>query len=382
MSLVTKLIRYGKKRYVEYKYKKAHDYCANVFRMRLIKNNIPIDEPAPGESEYIKFWQQFHKRVEPYTYRYFQKICGSNPHIVPEDIANRYIAPLLNPIRFRPYYSDKNMYQYYIHPDGAIPFSYLYRVLGGNMYSMIDNGRVSVPFDVSPEEIASMVDRSINKLVLKPSIDSNSGQKVILFNRVGSIFSSQEGVLSGKYLASFGTDFVLQEAIKQHPFLSQFSNTSTNTMRVMTYRSFLDDRVHIFAAALRIGKNGSFVDNIFAGGCFVPIDLETGKLGKDLYNRYWQKETSINGVNFEESDFILPFWEEVISFTKNIAKQVIHARLIAHDIIVDSNGCPRLIEYNVNDFDWALAMVCSRNVPFGEKFDEVINYCLQNRCQL
>lgn len=379
MSFIVKLIRYGKKRYVEYKYKKAHDYCVDVFRMRLIKNKIPAETPAPGEDEYIKFWKRFHKRVEPYTYRYFQPICGNNPHIVPEDIANRYIAPILNPIRFRSYYSDKNMYQYYIHPKEALPFSYLFRVLGGSMYSMKDNGQEPISFDLLPEEIAAMIDQSVNKLVLKPSIDSNSGQKVVLFNRVGSIFCSSEVELSGRYLSTYGSDFVLQEAIEQHPFLGQFSKTSTNTMRVMTYRSLCDDQIHIFAACLRIGKNGSFVDNLFAGGCFVPINIETGKLGKNIYNKYWQKETEINGVNFDKSDFILPFWDEVKIFAEGMAKQVMHARLIAHDIIVDSKGFPRMIEYNVNDFDWALAMVCTCNCPFGDKFDEVIDFCLRQK---
>lgn len=380
MSLVTKLIRYGKKRYVEYKYKKAHDYCANVFRMRLIKNNIPVDEPAPGENEYVKFWQQFHKRVEPYTYRYFHRLLNNDPRIIPEDIANRYIEPVLNPIRYSGFYSDKNTYRFYIQPKEAIPFAWCYRSLGGSMYSMTDNGVKAISFDLTAVQLASIVDVSVKKLVLKPSVNSNSGRGVLLFTRDNDVFTTSDGgELSGSFLKSYGNDFVLQEALTQHPYLQQFSTTSINTMRIMTYRSVVDDSISVIAACLRVGNNGSFVDNLFAGGCFVPIDIRNGKLDKVLYNRFWQTTTMMNGVDFAASCYMLPFWKIASEFAKCVATQVPYARLLAQDILVDVNNCPRLIEFNVDNFDWAMAMACTRDVPFGEKFDEVIAYCLQHK---
>lgn len=378
MKFTHRIIGFVRSRYVEYKYKKFHDYCAKVFRERLAKNGIPIDVPAEGENGYVKFWQQFHKRIEPYTYRYFHRLLNNDSRIIPEDIANRYIEPILNPIRYRGFYSDKNSYRFYIQPKDAIPFAWCYRSLGGNMYSMNDNGANTISFDITASQFASMVDASVKKLVLKPAVDSDSGRGVLLFTRDNDMFRSSNGdELSGLFLKSYGNDFILQEALIQHPYLQQFSTTSINTMRIMTYRSVVDDSISVIAACLRIGNNGSFVDNLFAGGCFVPIDIRNGKLGNVLYNRFWQTTTVMNGLDFTENCYILPFWKKATDFALHIATQVPYARLLAQDILMDVNNYPRLIEFNVDNFDWSMAMACTREVPFGEKFEEVIKYCLQ-----
>ncbi len=378
MNLVSNIIRLAKTRYVEYKYKKSYDYCAAVFRERLVKNSIPADEPAPGEDVYVKFWQQFHKRVEPYTYRYFHTLCNNDPRIVPEDIANRYIESVLNPKRYRGFYADKNMYGRYIQPKEAIPATLLYRVMGGLLYTESEKNKVS--FDISAEDLAALIDGRVKRVVLKPTIDSNSGHGVMLFMREGKLFVSKDGdELSGAFLRRYGNDFAVQKVIEQHEYLKQFSETSINTMRIMTYRSVKDDSVMVFAACLRIGHNGSFVDNLFSGGCFLPIDVKTGKLGKELYNRYWQTSTEMNGIDFAHNEFVLPFWDEAKVFATSIAQQVPHARLLAQDIIIDATGNPRLIEFNVDDFDWSMAMASSKSIPFGDKFDEVIDYSLKHK---
>ena len=383
-KIINKIIRFAKKQYVDYKNKKDYAYCAGVFRERLIKNGIPADKPTEGEEAYVKYWQQFSKRVEPYTYRYFHTMCNNDPRIVPEDIANRYIESVLNPKRYRGFYADKNMYGRYIQPKESVPFTWLYRVMGGLMHSMIDYGKSVIPFDISADELSNMIDAKVQKLVLKPSVDSNSGHGVTLFERNSGIFTSRGGggVLSGSFLRSYGQNFVLQEAIEQHDYLKQFSTTSINTMRIMTYRSVKDDSVLVFAACLRIGHNGSFVDNLFSGGCFLPIDVKTGLLGKELYNRYWQTTSEMNGVDFANNEFVLPFWDKAKAFATSIALQVPHAHLLAQDIIVDSKGNPRLVEFNVDDFDWSMAMACTHTVPFGDKFYEVIEYCLKHKNEI
>jgi len=381
MKIVNKIIRKAKWFWVEYKAKSNYDYCSEVFRNRLVKNGIPVNVPAPGEKEYIRFWQQFHKRVEPYTYRYFYRICGQNPHIVPEDIAYRFIEPVLNPVRYWAYYSDKNMYQYYIQPIASIPKVYLCRILGGLMYrsSLTRYNEVPVSFDLTGKEISEIIGRDVKKVVLKPSIDSSGGLGVVLFERIGEVFKNKDNIiLSGSYLKKYGLNWVLQETIKPHSYLQQFSRSSVNTMRVMTYRSVVDDSVSVFCAVLRIGHDDSFVDNLTSGGGYVTINVKNGMLGKCIYNKYRQSTNIINNIDFSKRDFVLPFWQDVKVFAKNVAMQVPHVRLLAQDIVIDSENRPRLIEINVNNFSWSLSM-SSGSIPFGDRFDEVINYCLKQK---
>lgn len=360
-----------------------YDDCVAKFRERLIKNNIPVNQPTPREDEYIRFWQQFDKRVEPYTYRFFCRIVGQNPYIVPEDIADAYIERVLNPMQYRDLYNDKNFFSKIIPQENVWPKTLLCRMDGVMLsvdyepFEKFTGGGNIIPF-ISAEIIAEYCGNN-DKVVLKPSRDSHSGQGVRLLQRNGDVFVDKEGnVVDGNYLYTYGKNFVIQEVIEQHPYMAQFCHTSCNTMRVMTYRSVKDESINIFGAVLRIGHEGSFVDNLFAGGGFATIDVDSGKLGNCIFDEFGCKYNEINGIDFVTAQYQLPFWKEVCDFAKSIGKQIPHCRLLAMDITYDVNNHPRLIEFNVDGFNWSFTMYAGK-IPFGDKFDEVIEYCLKQR---
>ncbi len=363
-----------------------YDDCVAKFRERLIKNNIPVNQPAPGEEEYIRFWQQFDKRVEPYTYRFFSRIVGPNPHIVPEDVADAYIERVLNPVQYRDLYNDKNFFDKIISEESIWPKTLLRRMDGVLLSSeyecvtaKITGGGHYQPFAALSADMIAKHFGNNDKVVLKPSTDSHSGQGVKLLNRKGNVFVDKGGqVVDGKYLYDYGKNFVIQEVIEQHPYMAQFCKSSCNTMRVMTYRSIKDESINIFGAVLRIGHEGSFVDNLFAGGGFATIDVQTGKLGNCIYDEFGRKYDDINGVNFSSTDYRIPFWNEVCYFAKSIGQQIPHCRLIAMDITYDVHSKPRLIEFNVDGFNWSFVMYAGKT-NFDDKFDEVIEYCLKNK---
>lgn len=156
---IRKIVRFANKKQEEELRDFIYEDCVRSFRGRLEYNNMPVDEPAQGEELYIKFWRQFCPRVEPYTYRFFSRIVGPNPHIIPEDIASIYIESVLNPERFRSFYSDKNMYSRYIYPTTSIPKTYLCRIDGGLLMS--ENNHYG--FDLSSRDIAEILDGGGNK---------------------------------------------------------------------------------------------------------------------------------------------------------------------------------------------------------------------------
>lgn len=69
---------------------------------------------------------------------------------------------------------------------------------------------------------------------------------------------------------------LLQERIEQREELSALYPGCINTVRLITAHK--DGRVFPFHAALRLGANGSVVDNWSAGGLIIDLDLETGRL--------------------------------------------------------------------------------------------------------
>lgn len=380
---VKRILRRFKDQYeVNYTYR----FYSEQFKKYLIMHEIP-NEPAVGEDDYVRLWKSLSKRVEPYSYRLFSHYMKEEKrkYIVPEDIGHSVIEYYLNPIEYRAFYKDKNLFSQYIRPRESLPKELLRRIDGGQFldgdYQVGRITRDSSKYDVADEY------SGIERIIIKPSANSCSGSQVKLFQRVleddeKSCFVDDNGCpLDGDFLSryNYGRNFVLQEAIGQHPYISQFCSTSVNTMRLCTYRSVTDESILMFAAALRIGHEGSVVDNLHAGGGFVKIDVETGKLGHELYDRYGNVSKSINGVNME-NDFQIPGWKSIYEFGISIAKQNHHMRLLALDVALDANNKPRLIEYNCVDFAFWIPMFTGQQV-FGDKMEEVIEYCQKRLAQ-
>lgn len=99
---------------------------SNQFKYYLKQLSIK-NVPVSGESEYLKKWSVFTPHVEPYSYRLFSHFMGTDAHIIPEDIGHTYIENVLNPLRYRDYYSDKNLYdERFI--SGMLPITFIRRM--------------------------------------------------------------------------------------------------------------------------------------------------------------------------------------------------------------------------------------------------------------
>jgi hypothetical protein len=217
-------------------------------------------------------------------------------------------------------------------------------------------------------------------MILKPSIDSNSGQGVQLFIRKDEDFiNSKTGDrLTESYLLNYGPDFILQEALEQSPYICQFNPSSINTLRLVTYRSVKDESVHVVASIIRIGKHGEFVDNAHAGSRFVGVDLKTGVLNNYACDQYGNKSPRWNEVDFSKDKYTIPNWNAVLDFARYVGNCIHHCRLLQLDIALDKNDIPRLIEYNNESMSYWLYMFSGQH-PFSEFNDEIFDYCLKKR---
>lgn len=331
------------------------------------------DVPAEGEEAYVRKWSVFTPRVERWSYRLFSRYMGADADIIPEDIGHTCIEDNLNPPRYRDYYSDKNAFDD-LFREGTMPATVLRRV-GGSV--IMDAGWHTVN-DFGEIDITALT--VYRRLVLKPSVDSCSGAGVMLFEKAGNNFvAKKEKVrLTTDFLLSYGEDFILQEAVEQHPDLARFNLTSVNTLRLLTYRSVKDERVHTVAGILRVGRGGEVCDNAHMGGRIVGIDLRTGELGKYVCDQYGNRSDSWNGVDFRTSRYLVPQWGEALKFAEYVSGRVRHHRLIQLDVTIDRDGNPRLIEFNVGACGFWLYMFCGQKC-LGDYTDEVIDYCLERK---
>lgn len=340
------------------------------FKQLTRQQGFPMGK-AEGEDEYINKWKQLSDRVEPWSYRFFSHYVGPTPYIVPENIGHTVIEQELCPIPFREYYNDKNMFPHWV-PQENLPATIACRIQDG----------VILATDMKP--IGNRLRPALEpfgSVILKPSVGTCSGIGVMRFTRHGDLWSYDKNpdiILTEKYLLGYGDDFVLQEALTQHPDLAKFNPTSANTLRIAVYRSVVDDAPHVVSAVLRIGKRGEFVDNVHAGGISAGINLETGRIDNFLMDINGNRKTVWNDIDFASTVNFVPSWQQAKALAEDVASRLSHMRLIAFDISIDHTGRPRLIEFNIDGFSfWIFAL--AGQLSLGDYTDEIIDYCRRKR---
>ena len=309
--------------------------------------------------------------ISPLQYRVFRKYIGDDINIVPEEVIHLVIEPVLNSKMAAGFYGDKNFFEK-ILPPSYLPKTIL-RKIRGQFYDK-DYKRV----DLNKPFIEGIINEVVTKkLIIKPSVDGESGRGVHLFNysEKDKCWKSNGKILTSGYLAEEqGDDIIMQEAVEQHADIAKFNSSSVNTLRLAVYRSIKDDQCHVIGAIMRIGTHGSIVDNAHQGGCFVGIN-KNGKLKHTVCNQYGQMSQRFNGIDFGQ-DFYYPEWNTVISFAKEVCSRIVHHRLVALDIVVDKNGTPKLIEYNITPGSFSSWLFqYSVGSAFGDYTDEILEYC-------
>lgn len=328
-----------------------------------------------SETEYIQRWNKLQKHPDVNTYRLFAQYIGEDPRIAPEDIISGIIQPLLNPIEYRGFYQDKNLFEKLL-PKDWLPTALL-RGIRGNIFD-----RDYRLLHTTLQDELNRINQEEERVFIKPSVDSSSGEGVIGYARGENLklYSMIDGTeLNAPSLLTYinsNPDFILQRGLTQHPYVSQFNPSSINTIRIATYRSVIDGRSHFINAIIRIGKTGTFVDNAHAGGLFVGIDHD-GTLGKYACDQYGNKYDTFNGINFKDHEYIIPEFDRIRKFSEEVASQLTHARLVAQDICIQEDGSLKLVEFNIRAFSSWLFQFTS-GIALGEWTDEIIDYCVGN----
>lgn len=110
--------------------------------------------------------------------------------------------------------------------------------------------------------------------------------------------------------------------------MSYYNPTSVNTLRLTLYRLVKTDECHIPSAIIRIGANGSLVDNAHAGGGYVGIKVGDGTLCNKVLNQYGESKIVFNNIVFTQAHKISN-WDKVVEFAKYIGTCIPHHRLLA-----------------------------------------------------
>lgn len=122
------------------------------------------------------------------------------------------------------------------------------------------------------------------------------------------------------YKKSLEKPAVLDELVTQHPSLARLNPASVNTLKIFTL--MIGDECHFVAAEFRMGRRGSFIDNIEKGGIAANVDIKTGMIIGAAYDYEMVQYTEHPDTGVRITDYALPNWKEVLRFTEECAGRV------------------------------------------------------------
>ncbi len=319
-----------------------------------------------------QLWKKLHRRVNQDWLAVYSAVSGRPDHrYVPEDIYYTEIEPRLNNKLFSKAWTDKNSYELILGDRVRRPEVVL-RCINGVLYTpdFLPAGR--------PEEFAGF-SRELRgeRLVIKPTMDSGGGKavRVIKFTEAGpEITPPAPGVTSLPGLFRlYGGNFVMQKYIRQHLWFARFNESSLNTVRVLTYRSVRDEKVHVLHRLLRAGRPGSVVDNQSSGGIACAIG-EGGRLMHYGIDKSGTRHTGTGNIVFAEAGEV-PFIKEITDAALQVASCYRYSRLLGLDFAAGENGEIILIEVNDSNNEINFFQMLSGPL-FGDFTGEVAEACL------
>lgn len=124
---VAKSCRYPK--FSEFFYKLSYSRQYPIFAKQVPQTNMNRGV-LDRKTEYLKYWRSLSNHIETTSFKYFSNYVDNVEKIIPESIGRSIIEPILNPLRFRPYYSDKNMFGKICGIEN-VPKTIAYRINGG-----------------------------------------------------------------------------------------------------------------------------------------------------------------------------------------------------------------------------------------------------------
>ena len=301
-------------------------------------------------------------RINTDWFRFFNSIKRETDNAfdaryIPMDFSYTFLHPYYNNTPFTYAFDDKNMYDLYFH-DVTMPTT---------ICRIIDNILFDANYNRITQEEALALCRKEGRVIIKPAdFTANSGRGISFYDIEKD---NDISWMKAKHC-------VVQALIKQHPDMALLHKDSVNTIRIVT---FYDENrgASVLGAVVRMGANGSVVDNASQGGLFCGIH-DDGSLTKYGYNRRGMHFTSHpNGIVFEKC--CIPNYNSCKEMVMSLANRFVKvAKLIAWDLAINEDGNPLLIEINL-PYSAIDLMQISNGPLFGDQTEEVIKKVMLNK---
>ncbi|SES41304.1 sugar-transfer associated ATP-grasp domain-containing protein [Salipaludibacillus aurantiacus] len=313
-------------------------------------------------SDIQAFWSKhYNQKVDPVLNIAFMNLTGrKDTRVVPAYLMSSQIIPYFNDKQITVGYKDKNIYDALLKTPRSAE-TVLKRVRG--KYFSSDNHHLS------SKEAKQTLLESESDLIIKPSNTNNGIGIAKLVIRSGYLMRGEEAVTLSDLEETYGQNFIVQKAIKQHPLMAAPHPSSVNTLRMVTLR-WKQEIIHLLTFA-RFGANNDVKDNAGGGGVCLGL-TEDGKFLDIAMDEHANTYTHHPTTNFCFKDLdSIPNFEEFKQFVIDAHAQILHHDFVSWDIAMDTDGKPVCIEANFAGATW-LYQLAAQKPMFGDLTEEIL----------
>lgn len=332
-------------------------------KVKALMRNIEVSKLSRNEIKEAKsFFKSRGYKLNHTEWHTFYKSMNGEFHkdYIPLGLFKTKISPKLNEKIQWPALLDKNII-YRIFKGFELPKRIVQNING--FYYINDQ---PATFDKAVNEIC----KNGNQLIIKPSIDSGGGKKVVAFEVIGNK-TSHKNLSIEDLLKLYKKDFIVQEFLEQSETMRKLNPSSLNTLRVISYLN--GNGVNILSTTARVGGLNSRTDNYSSGGILC---------GVDDYGRIKTKGYSKKGVALDQTfsgvkliGYTVPNYNLVVDMVKSIHVIIPYFKLVSWDIAINKNNKPVLVEYNT--YNQGLEVQIVTGPLFGKFTDEILAKALE-----
>ena len=311
------------------------------------------------QKEQIKsYWGHLYDSEIQYETFYNQYNDSFDPRFLPGNLYFRFLGPYLTTIRTARIIDDKNLYDYLIN-DIRRPVT-VARVVHGECYDE----------KFQPISIFNLIRLcgKFDKVIIKPSVLFSGSSGII-------VLKEEDYKTRLPQLISKGKNYIIQEFIEQHEELSSLHIDSINTVRLLALN--WRGNVKVLSGILRMGVNGSKMDDYSVGGISVGIE-DSGRLKHFAYNLSGKRFDKHPQGEYFDAHYVPNYQELVKLCTYLTPRFAAVSRLVSWVFAIGKDGHPFLIE--VNPVCGELDFHQLANGPiFGDTGKEILDIIFRNK---
>lgn len=314
--------------------KQFRGLCIQIDTERLRDHLVPASVDIDGlSSKKVAYFKEYGFNVSTRINYVYQKYNGIvSEKYIPVSLYWYYIQPYLVNLNLSLAYVDKNMY-HILFPDINQP-KCLLRCINGKLFG----DHLDDSYSSSSNNEEQNLLNSVPAFIIKPSIQSGCGRDVELVKTPLSLKEIEE------LFKRHGSDFIIQEIVRQHPDMAVLNPTSLNTIRLYSFLPVRSSDYVILGAAVRFGGHGSYKDNASAGGGFCKIN-DDGSVEDRIYQYCnWEPRSLKNERGIH--NLKIPSYDKVKEICLSMHRKLPYIDLVGWDIAIGEDGEPILLELN------------------------------------